>query len=167
MKPLTVTILSFVLISSFMVSCSKEDDEIYFSKTNEVVLEKNSYSPLETEILNLINNHRKTLNLSTLNTLNFVSGVANGHTNYMISKGEANHDNFSQRSQTLITTINAKNVGENVAFGYNSAQGVVNGWLNSSSHKSIIENPAFTHFGISTESDGQGRNYFTHLFISK
>ncbi|MDP3313428.1 CAP domain-containing protein [Lutibacter sp.] len=167
MKPLTVTILSFILISSFMVSCSKEDDEIYFSKANEVVVEKNSYSPLETEILNLINNHRKTLNLSTLNTLNFVSGVANGHTNYMISKGEVNHDNFSQRSQTLITMTNAKNVGENVAFGYNSAQGVVNGWLNSSSHKSIIENPSFTHFGISTESDGQGRNYFTHLFISK
>lgn len=167
MKTLPTIILSLVLFSSVLISCSKDDDEIYFSKNVETIVEKKSYSAIELEILNLVNNHRKTLNLSTLNTLDLISGVANGHTNYMISQGKASHDNFAERSHTLITTANANNVAENVAFGYSTAQGTVNAWLNSSSHKSIIESPNFTHFGISTECDGQGRNYFTHIFIKK
>ncbi|MEX1383999.1 CAP domain-containing protein [Lutibacter sp.] len=39
--------------------------------------------------------------------------------------------------------------------------------MNSSEHRKNIENPDSTHFGISTESDDNGRNYFTHIFIKK
>ncbi|MDP3313426.1 CAP domain-containing protein [Lutibacter sp.] len=167
MKSLSPTIFCLLIFSFIFSSCSKEDDGIYFSETKETLFEKSSYSDIELEIFNLINNHRKSLNLSNLTPLNIVSGVANGHTKYMIEKGAPNHDNFMERTQILSKNANAKHVGENVAFGYNSAQGAVNGWLNSSTHKSLIENPYFTHFGISTERDANGRNYFTNIFITK
>ncbi len=161
-------ILSFVVFSFLMLSCSPEDDGIYFEQSAmEIPVSKVSYSDMELDILDLVNAYRKSKKLSELKLLNVISSVADGHTNYMISEGQASHDNFSQRSQDLITNANAKTVGENVAYGFSSAQGVFNGWLNSSGHTRIIENPEYTHFGISTDSDTEGRNYFTHIFISK
>ena len=85
----------------------------------------------------------------------------------MIEKGELNHDNFSLRSQNLMDNAGAKSIGENVAYGFNSAEGVVRGWLNSPEHKAIIENSGYTHFGISTDANQEQRNYFTQIFIKK
>ncbi len=167
-KLVLIKILWTVLLSFLLFSCSSEDDGVYFNETAyDIPAGKASYSKMESEILNLVNAHRRSLDLSELELLNVISGVANGHTDYMIAVGQASHDNFAQRSQELITTANAKTVGENVAFGYSSAQGVVNGWLKSTGHKGIIEKPEYTHFGISIGSDDQGRNYFTHIFINK
>ena len=161
-------ILSFVVFSFLMLSCSPEDDGIYFEQSaNEVLVSKVSYSEMELDILDLVNIHRKSRNLSELIRLNVISSVAYGHTEYMINEGQASHDNFPQRSQNLKTNADAKTVGENVAFGFSTAQGVVNSWLKSSGHKKIIEDSNYTHFGISTDSDNEGRNYFTHIFISK
>ena len=168
MKHLTQTLFSVVLFSFVLFSCSKEDDGIYFNETNvEITIENVSYSEIENEILNLVNEYRQSINLNTLSTLNIISSVADGHTNYMIQTGEVSHANFSERAQTLMNDANAKSVGENVAYGFNSAQGVVNGWLNSEEHKKIIENSDYTHFGISTDSNDEGRNYFTQIFIKK
>ena len=168
MKTLPLNLILLFLLSSILFSCSSEDDGIFFEESNETVNTDNvSYSVMETEILNLVNEHRNSIGLSSLNTLNIISGVADGHTNYMIKVGTVNHDNFQQRSQTLMDNANAKSVGENVAYGFNSAQGVVNGWLNSEEHKKIIENPNYTHFGISTDSNSTNRNYFTQIFIKR
>ncbi|WP_372746350.1 CAP domain-containing protein [Lutibacter sp.] len=160
---LLVAIFSFVLFS-----CSQEDDGIYFTESvEEYDLDNVSYSELETEILTLVNNYRESIGLTSLSNLDIVSSVADGHTNYMIENGKVSHDNFDQRSQALMTNASAKSVAENVAYGYTTAQGVLDGWLNSASHKAVIENPNFTHFGISTETNASGRNYFTHIFIKK
>ncbi len=93
--------------------------------------------------------------------------MADGHTDYMVQNGTVSHDNFSQRVETLMNNAQAKSVAENVAYGFNSAQGVINSWLNSDEHRTIIENQNYTHFGISTESNSEGRNYFTQIFIKK
>ena len=122
---------------------------------------------MELEILNLVNAHRQGMNLAELKRLDIVSGVANSHTDYMIQAGQLSHDNFDKRSQILIQNSQANKVGENVAYGYSSAQGVVNGWLNSAGHRKIIESDEYTHFGISTDSNKDGINYFTHIFINK
>ncbi len=168
MKTLTLKLISLAFISSVLFSCTKEDDGIYFDEINEVITTNTvSYSKIELEILELVNGHRSDIGLLALNPLNVVSSVADTHTNYMIEAGQVSHDNFSQRSQALMNNANAKSVAENVAYGYSSAQGVLNGWLNSESHKKIIEDPNFTHFGISTDSNSEGRNYFTHIFIRK
>lgn len=169
MKTLPLKIVSLFFISALLFSCSKEDDGVYFNQSSEIITTNSvtSYTTIESEILQLVNEHRKNMNLSELTTLNIVSSVAKGHTEYMVETGAVNHDNFSQRAQTLMDNANAKSVGENVAYGFNSAQGVLNGWLNSEEHRKILENPEYTHFGISTESNSEGRNYFTQIFIKQ
>lgn len=167
MKSLALKFLSVVLLSSILFSCSKEDDGIFFNENSELTTSEVSYSEIENKILTLVNEHRETLGLTSLSTLNIISSVADSHTDYMIETGEISHDNFNQRAEILMNNADAKSVGENVAYGYNSAEGVFKGWLNSDSHRKVIESANYTHFGISTESNSDGRNYFTQIFIKK
>jgi uncharacterized protein YkwD len=168
MKTLTLNLATIFLLSFVLFSCSAEEDGVYFNDTVEVVNTSDiSYSSIESEILDLVNAHRSSIGLDTLSRMDIISGVADGHTNYMIEVGEVNHDNFSQRSQNLMDNAGAVSVGENVAYGFNTAQGVLNAWLNSPEHKAIIENPEYTHFGISTNANQENRNYFTQIFIKK
>lgn len=168
MKTLTPKLFALLLLTTTLLfSCSKEEDGVYFNENSEVINTKVVYSAMESEIISLVNAHRTNLGLNALNTLNIVSGVADGHTDYMIEAGQVSHDNFPARAQTLMTEAGAKTVGENVAYGYSTAEGVVKGWLNSDGHRKIIENPEYTHFGISMETSSDNRNYFTNIFIKK
>lgn len=167
MKTHAPKLFALLFLTTILFSCAKEEDGVYFNENSEVTNVKVAYSAMESEIVSLVNAHRTSLGLNTLNTLNIVSGVADGHTDYMIEVGQVSHDNFAQRSQTLMNEAGAKSVGENVAYGYSTAEGVVKGWLNSDGHRKIIENPDYTHFGISMETGTDNRNYFTNIFIKK
>ncbi|UMB60081.1 CAP domain-containing protein [Lutibacter sp. A80] len=167
MKPLYAIL---ILSLSLLCSCSSADEDVNLFETNSKVEETATtvaYSEMETEILDLINEYREENNLSTLKVLNIISTEADTHTTFMITNGEVSHANFNVRAENLITNAGAKFVSENVAYGYSTAKAVVNGWLNSTEHRKNIENPDTTHFGISTKSDDNGRNYFTHIFIKK
>jgi uncharacterized protein YkwD len=145
-------------------SCSQDDDEIYL---NQITESKNTYSKMELEILSLVNNYRDNLGLNTLNKLDIVSSVALMHSKYMAYNRKVSHDNFPNRHKKLVDNASAKVVGENVGYGYNSAEGVFNAWITSESHRLLIENSKYTHFGISTEQSDENRNYFTLMFINK
>ncbi len=121
---------------------------------------------IEAEILVLINNYRVANGLSVLNKLQTIKSQANTHTNYMIDQNKISHDFFYQRKEYLTQNANAVGVGENVAYGYSSAESVVNAWVKSESHKKNIEGN-FTHFEISAEKDNDGKWYFTNIFIKK
>ncbi len=102
-----------------------------------------------------------------LEKLDYISTIAKTHTSYMVETGKVDHTNFNIRKEKLVTEFGAKNVGENIAYGYKTAEGVVRGWLNSEKHRKNILNANYTHFGISNECNKNGNNYYTQLFIEK
>jgi uncharacterized protein YkwD len=53
---------------------------------------------------------------------------------------------------------NASAWAENIGWGYNSAEAVMNGWMNSSGHKANIMNTSYTQIGCSY-LDSAGGNY--------
>lgn len=169
MKTITLKLVSFVIAFSFLTSCSNDDSDFTLedSKMEAIDVSKISYSQLESDILDLVNAHREEKGLTKLQKLDIISGVAQNHTDYMIENGTVSHDNFTQRVQQLKENANAQKVGENVAYGYGTASGVVNGWLNSDGHREIIESEEYTHFGIATDANNENRNYFTQIFIKK
>lgn len=166
MKNLIQKFLILTLVSTFLFSCSNDDsEEMNISqRSNNITI---TYSDMENEIVSIINTYRAGKGLSTLNTYNIVSGEAQTHTEYMVETGKVDHADFGIRHQNLVQYAAAKSVAENVAYGYSSAQAVVNAWLNSEGHRKNIENGDFTDFGISTESNSEGRNYFTNIFIKR
>lgn len=164
MKTITLKLTVAILLSVFISSCTSDNDGFY-----EEALELNdvsiSYTVMEYQIISLVNKHRDGLGLKPLNIINLVSMEAEGHTDYMIEEGSPSHDNFASRHSSLVKKVNAKSVGENVAYGYATAEGVVNAWIKSPQHRLIIENEKYTDFGISTKQNADGRNYFTNIFV--
>jgi len=151
-----------------VASCSKDED---------IVVEEANYSidlnlanetdwQMADEILTLVNQHRVSVGLSTIKRdQQYASAYAVDHTQYMIKKSQINHDNFGVRSRAL-KDRGAVSVGENVASGYTSAEAVVNAWINSPSHRSVMEGN-YSHSGFGIIQDSKGRFYFTHLFYRK
>lgn len=162
----TIKLLSVMtLIALLTFSCSTEE-----MPSEAIDSSALAYAPaaktIEIEILELINNHRIEIGLNPLNNLNIIKSVAFTHTDYMVEINQVNHDNFYQRKNSLIQNAGAARVSENVAYGYSSAQSVVNAWLNSQSHRENLEGD-FTDFDISAEQNNEGRWYFTNIFIKK
>jgi len=123
-----------------------------------------NYMKIEDDIFTIVNDHRKKLNLSECKKSSVISLIATEHCVYMISQKSASHDKFAERANELMTTYKFKTVGEVVAYGFNGATGVVQSWIKSDSHRHVIENSKWTHFGVSVMRNEKGRNYFTLIF---
>ena len=156
-------LLTFALMFT-MVSCSTEDDSTVASK--EVVTNYN-YNEVELRIVQLINQHRRSIGLNELQVINHISYKSEGHNEYMIDKQAISHDYFQERSKNIIEVLGAERVAENVAYNYVTAESVVAAWKNSPGHMKNIEGD-FTHFGISVSTDVEtGRKYYTNIFMKE
>ncbi|MEZ4777911.1 MAG: CAP domain-containing protein [Flavobacteriaceae bacterium] len=167
MKKILKGIFLFVSLAIFMISCSLDTNSNEttenFIPTIDISLSQQTEWDMAIEILNLINSHRQSIGLSSIQLDNqLASAYAVSHTLYMIEVNEINHANFQIRSEGMIHA-GAIYVGENVASGYDSPESVVNAWLNSTPHKNIIEGN-YTHSGFGILKNNQGRYYFTQLF---
>lgn len=158
--------LTLLLLFSILFSSCSRDNEDGISQP-ELNLKPVTYSALENGVLDQINDYRNSIGENSLQKLDIVSMVANSHTDYMVETGNVDHSGFAQRQQDLMENANAKSVGENVAYGYRTADEVVKSWLKSDSHRALIEYKGYTHFGISTEKNDLGRDYYTLMFIKK
>lgn len=166
MRNFTLKTFMLIFCTAILTSCSKDDVSEEMTSYNQVttnVVEYN-YNAIEVEILEDLNIYRKALGLNQLKPIAELSVESEDHNQYMISKGSVSHENFSQRASYLMNAVNAKSVSENVAYGYRTADAVVEAWLKSSSHKNNIEGE-HTHFGISVRQDENGKNYFTNIFV--
>lgn len=153
------------LLAIFTFSCSTDS----IDEKADVLVENLTVPPtktIETEILELINNHRLSLGLNPLGDMSIVKSVAFSHTDYMVDKNEVSHDNFYTRSNYLKSHAGAKKVSENVAYGYSSAESVVRAWIKSDGHRANIEGD-FTNFNVSAEKNSNGKWYYTNIFIKK
>lgn len=149
-----------VFLLLFLGSCTSDSLE------ETPVLEAENVITIEQDLLDIVNEHRLTLNTNALEFSNIAYKYANIHTDYMIAKGSISHDNFSSRATNINSEVEVEMVAENVAKDYQSAIDAFQGWYTSSSHKKTMEGD-FTHTGISVKKDEQGNFYFTQLFYKQ
>lgn len=55
--------------------------------------------------------------------------------------------------------------GENIAYGQQTPQAVVEQWMNSAGHRANILNPDYKGIGVGHYKDGNGVDYWTQMFI--
>ncbi len=82
--------------------------------------------------------------------------AANNYFSHTNLDGQNPFDRLGEAGITYSTA------GENIAYGFTSAEAVLEGWLESAGHKANIENDSFTHHGVGYASGG---SYWTHLFM--
>lgn len=155
----------FVAILSSIVSCTTDDTPSQETSPTPQAVVNYEYDATELETLDLINEYRVSKGLNALEKINYVSKKSEEHNDYMIANNSVNHNDFEARSNDIIKVLNAKSVSENIAYNYNSPQGVMNAWLNSEGHRKNIEGD-YTHFGIAIkENQSTGKKYFTNIFV--
>jgi uncharacterized protein YkwD len=148
-----------------MVSCSSDSSE--GNSTDNKVVTSYNYNEVELKLVTLINNHRASMGLNTLEVINHISFKSEEHNIYMIDNKVVNHDYFQQRSNNLVQVLGADRVGENIAYNYQTAESAMAAWLNSPAHKANIEGD-YTHLGISVSVDETtGKKYYTNMFMKK
>ncbi|MCL6267393.1 CAP domain-containing protein [Flagellimonas myxillae] len=167
MKKIFYTLWVFASVAA-LTMCSKSPSVQEELELTETFLENEKAvidpAKMETELLNLVNDHRKSIGESSLQSSPSSYVHAKDHNDYMISKNKLSHDNFEERASKIATEINAVKVSENVARFYNTAEKTLEGWLKSSTHKTTLEGN-FTHTTLSVQVDKQGRPYYTQIFM--
>ena len=157
-------LLGKMLLTAFfistMIACVKEEQPIIDDASVQ-------YSDFETEVMNQVNNYRNSIGLARLSRLNLVSIEAETHSAYMLNKEALSHDNFDIRTQNLMNNANALSIAENVAYGYQTAEELLNAWLNSAEHRRKIVEKRYTDFGISAKYNLSGNYYVTQIFIER
>ena len=126
--------------------------------------------PIEEEVLTLVNQEREKHGLNPLQLDAGVSKAAD-----MKSKDMRDHHYFDHQSPTYGSPfemleqqgVEFKAAGENIAAGQQTAEEVMDGWMNSEGHRANILNPDFTHIGIGYVQGGDYGTYWTQLFIQK
>ena len=121
------------------------------------------------QVVALINQHRATLGLAQLAVSSPLTASSKWKSLHMAGHGYFGHDDPAPFSRTAYQRakdcgFSGSTWGENIAYGYTTAQSVVNGWLGSPGHKANIENGNFTSTGVGVASSAGGQLYWTQNF---
>ncbi len=128
---------------------------------------------LETLIFNLTNIERKKKGLRSLEFDYRLRIAARQHSNEMLEKNHLSHGSSTMLNKTMLQRIYnsglpilkvgeniAEDVGDLIPFLFKSnldslAKRIVNGWMESPSHRKNILEPDFTHVGIGSVVRGE------------
>ena len=76
----------------------------------------------------------------------------------------ANNDKLKHSSMSGIIKLGFKAVAENIAWGQETDEKVMETWMRSRGHRSNILSPKFTKMGYAAAPDNSGRLYWCVVF---
>ncbi len=129
-------------------------------------------SAFAAQVVTLVNQHRQALGLPTLGVSPTLTASAEWKSAHMAYYQYMQHDDPAPPvARTVSDRLAAcgypmQNIGwgENIAYGYQTPQDVMNAWLNSSGHKANIENASFRAIGVGAVQSSNGYWYWTQDF---
>lgn len=122
------------------------------------------------QVISLVNTHRADLGLGPLSTLGPLGAAAAWKARHMAMYTYMAHEDpappvdrsVGERLAACGYTGGAW--GENIAYGYPSAEAVVAAWLASPGHRANIENPRYTAIGVGAAASAGGAVYWAQEF---
>lgn len=131
------------------------------------VLPKSAASTPETlsdeEILAAINAVRKANGAPAWTYNTRLEDAARSQARLMARKNTLSHDLGVTLRQRVTTAGYIGAVGENVAKGYTSLSGAIEGWMNSSGHRGTLLSHRFTEFGLAAARGPGGKLYWAMI----
>lgn len=118
------------------------------------------------EVVRLVNEERAKAGLPALTMDRGAASAAQVRANEIErSFSHTRPDGSSFNSALTEAGVNFSGAGENIAYGQNSPEKVMEGWMNSSGHRANILNSSYTSIGVGHYQNASGVNYWTQLFI--
>ncbi|SDS52103.1 CAP domain-containing protein [Actinoplanes derwentensis] len=127
---------------------------------------KASAQALETQVNKLVNAERVKHGCSSLKVNTQITKAARAHSAYMAQTGKFSHTgkNNSRFSTRIKNAGYTKPSAENIAWGYQTASAVVDGWMKSPGHRTNILNCKSKTTGIGIARAANGAPYYTQDF---
>jgi uncharacterized protein YkwD len=147
------------------VACSKKSVPEKTVETPRPPVIMVSTVDMSVDILNYVNQHRRSKGLVAVQLNSVESAVALQHSKNMAAgRTPFGHKGLELRMNTISRQIGPLTAtAENVAFGQMSAKDVVESWLHSPNHRKNIEGD-FVLTGIGWAKDKKGMIYYTQIF---
>ncbi|WP_285473108.1 CAP domain-containing protein [Actinoplanes sp. NBRC 101535] len=132
----------------------------------QAAVAKPTEKTLQAEINQLINVERAQHGCAPLTENKALTAAARTHSSWMAQTGTFSHtgnagSSFVARAKAAGY---AKPSAENIAYGYRTAGAVVQGWMNSTGHRTNILNCKSTTVGIGVVFSASGTPYYTQDF---
>ena len=134
--------------------------------TNPVKKTSSTDLAMESRAVTLTNQARVANGCAAVRVSGRLTTAARAHSIDMAKYGYFSHT--GRDGSTFVTRAQkagyANPVGENIAWGYRTADETVTGWLNSPGHRANILNCAATTVGVGVARRGDGTPYWTQVF---
>jgi uncharacterized protein YkwD len=127
---------------------------------------------LATQVVQLVNQHRASLGLSQLTVTTPLTNAAVWKSRHMACYRYMQHADpappvarsVSDRLQACGYPATTAGWGENIAYGYSTANAVMQAWLSSTGHRANIQNANFRAIGVAAAASSTGTLYWTQEF---
>ena len=149
-----------VFLFCFLFGCTKSEIDI-----NYVLMINKALTSDETRFALILNDYRTKLGKSTLKCDLTASNVIEEHIDWMLAGGISHigDKTHADRLEYLMSK-GVKDVGEILGRKYRMPQTAFNAFLNSATHRRVIEGN-YDAFGISIKQDISGVKYYGIIFI--
>lgn len=123
-----------------------------------------SPAQLSTEtIMAKVNGTRRTYGQKPLTYNPTLERAARTHANLMASRNTLSHTVGGTLRERVTAAGYQGAVGENLGAGQTTLEDVIEGWLNSSGHRSTLLSPNFTEFGLAAARSDTGKTYWAFI----
>jgi uncharacterized protein YkwD len=173
-NPSLLLLMLLMILMLFIQGCGRESSQPLKQESPqaEEVLEgeeffDKSIPTLNEQYLELLNEHRLSLNLRPLTLMVQIEEVSHSHSRAMARRLRPfGHFGFSLRCRELKSKVGPfRRCGEVVAMGQKTPVALLRAWLNSPGHREEIESPHFTHTGLGIARNSQGVIYWTQMLL--
>lgn len=126
-------------------------------------------SATEQAIVDAVNAVRRQNGLATLTIDPKLVSMAHIHANDMARLQSMEHDLPGAAQPSLLDRAkfvgyNFSTLGENIAYNYQDAASVMDGWMNSPGHRANILGASYTQIGVGVAHDSTGAPYYCQVF---
>ena len=115
----------------------------------------------ESRVLAATNVERVRAGLRQLTVSSCAPGYAERWAGVLAQAGALSHQSLSK----VLTGCSASSAGENVAYGNVTPEQMVGMWMASPGHRANLLNAGYTHLGVGTLTQADGRTYGVQVFL--
>ena len=161
------------VLANFPVYIGLKEKIISGRAIDAISAREQSASRVRERLYVLVNQERERAGLPRLERDYRLEEIARNHSRDMLKNNFTGHVSPTTGGpdrRLKEASVEFDHFAENVAKGYNSAEEIHRGFMESPGHRMAILNPKVTHFGIWVEAEGSGPNkafLITELFIGK
>ena len=156
----------FLICSCLFLFIRCTSAEIIENTEDPEIINENppTFISYEMQVVEIVNTERVKQKLSPLSVDESLMKSCDVRAKELVKSFSHTRPDGSSCFTSIETSYNA--AGENIAYGQNSAQAVMTGWMNSEGHRNNILSDSYTHIGVGCY-ENNNRLYWVQLFIRK